>query len=116
MRHRKGVAKLGKPTDQRMALLRSLVIALFTHNKIKTTDVRAKAASKVAEKLITHAKTGGVHSIRLALKMVPDKEIVKHVFKNVAPKYQDKKGGYTRITKLGFRQGDAAPVSLLELV
>lgn len=116
MRHQKGNKKLGKPTDQRLALLRSLVLSLFQYQKIKTTDVRAKEAKKLAEKLITLGKKGDLHSRRLALRYLPNKDVIKSVFDEVAPRYSTRGGGYTRITKLGIRRGDAAPISLLELV
>jgi large subunit ribosomal protein L17 len=116
MRHRKGNKKLGKPTDQRIALLRSLLVAFFSHDSIKTTDTRAKAVKRLAEKLITYGKTGTLHSRRLALQLLPNSIVVKRVFSEVAPKYQDRQGGYTRLTKIGTRQGDAAMISLLELV
>ena len=116
MRHQRGNKKLGLPTDQRLALLRSLVIALFTNNKIKTTDTRAKEAKKLAEKLITLGKKGDVHSRRQALKIIPQKGIVKDLFATIAPKYEKRNGGYTRIIKLDNRVGDGAPISLLELV
>ena len=115
MRHRKGIKKLGKPTDQRIALLRSLVIALFENNRIKTTDARAKEAKRMAEKLITLGKSGDVNARRRALQILPNKDSVKVIF-NTAPKYKDRNGGYTRIYKLGIRKGDAAKISLLELV
>jgi len=116
MRHRKGNKKLGKPTDQRIALLRSIVRSLFLENRIKTTDVRAKAAKRLAEKLITLAKCGDVHSRRQAIKLLPDKDVVRGIFSDLGAKYADRKGGYTRVVKLGFRRGDGAAVSLLELV
>lgn len=116
MRHQKGNKKLGKPTDQRLALLKSLVIALFTFNRIKTTDTRAKAARRMAEKLITLGKDNTLHSRRLALKTIRHKDIIKNVFENVAPKYKDRNGGFTRIIKVGNRRGDGAQVSILELV
>ncbi len=116
MRHSKGNKKLNKPTDQRLALLKSLVIALFENSRIKTTDLRAKEAKKIAEKLITLGKNGTLHARRQALKILPNKDIVKSVFSELAPKFKERAGGYTRITKLGFRRGDAATISLLELV
>jgi len=115
MRHKKGNKKLNRPTDQRIALLRGLVRALFSFNRIKTTDIRAKEAKKMAEKLITLGKAGSVYSRRLALKILPDKEIVREIFSNIAPKYKERDGGYTRITKLGRRRGDAALLSQIEL-
>ncbi len=116
MRHLKGNKKLGKPTDQRIALLRGLVRSLVIYRKIKTTDTRAKEASRMAERLISYGKDGSLHARRLALKLVPDKDIVKTVFSEIAPMYGERNGGYTCITKLGRRQGDAAEVSLLEFV
>lgn len=116
MRHKKGNKKLGKPTDQRLALLKSLVESLFKHEKIKTTDVRAKEASKLAEKLITLGKKGDLAARRNALKIIPRKDIISIVFDSVSKRYTDRNGGYTRITKLGYRRGDASPISLIELV
>jgi large subunit ribosomal protein L17 len=116
MRHRKGNKKLGKPTDQRIALLRTLMVAFFSNQKIKTTDTRAKEVRKVAEKIITYAKEGSLSSRRQALKLLPNAEIIKSVFNDLAPRFVERNGGYTRLTKLGLRQGDAATISLLELV
>ena len=114
MRHKKGNRKLSKPTDQRIALLRSLSLSLITHSKIKTTDVRAKEAQKYVERLVTLAKKGDLHSRRLALKLLPNKDAIASLFNSIAKNYTDKNGGYTRIVKLGFRKGDSTPVSLLE--
>lgn len=116
MRHRKGNKKLGKPTDQRIALLRTLLVAFFSNEKIKTTDVRAKAVRRLAERIITYAKDGTLASRRLALQILPNADIVKTVFNDIGPRFTDRNGGYTRLTKIGQRQGDAATVSLLELV
>jgi large subunit ribosomal protein L17 len=116
MRHLKGNKKLGKPTDQRLALLKSLVLSLFTHSKIKTTDTRAKEAQKMAEKLITLGKRGDLAARRQAIKILPNKGAIKELFENIAPRFADRNGGYTKTTKLGFRRGDASPVSLVELV
>lgn len=116
MRHAKGNKKLGKPTDQRIALLRGLAIALFSHEKIKTTDLRAKQAKRLVEKIITFGKDGTLHARRMALKALPDSKIVDLVFKTIAPRYTDRPGGYTRVIKLNTRQGDGASISLLELV
>jgi large subunit ribosomal protein L17 len=116
MRHQKGNAKLGKPTDQRIALLKSLVTSLITHKKIMTTDTRAKAAQKVAEQLITLGKKGQLHHRRLALRIIKDKALVKELFDTIAPSFVNRNGGYTRVIKAGFRRGDAAPVSILEFV
>ena len=116
MRHRYGNKKLGKPTDQRIALLRALVRSLFLHGKIKTTDTRAKEARRMAESLITLGKEGSLHSRRQALKVLSDPAIIKLVFDVVVPQYKERNGGYTRVTKVGIRRGDAAVVSQLELV
>lgn len=116
MRHQKGNKKLNKPTDQRLSLLKSLVISLFENTKIKTTDLRAKEASKLASRLITLTKEDSLHSRRQALKILPNKTIVKRLFSEIKDKFKERNGGYTRVTKLGLRRGDAATVSLLELV
>jgi large subunit ribosomal protein L17 len=116
MRHKKGNKKLSKPTDQRIALLRSLTLSFITHGKIKTTDVRAKETQKYVERLITLAKNGNLHSRRQALSLLPSKDAVKQLFDVVSKRYSERNGGYTRLIKLGFRRGDASPVSLLELV
>jgi len=116
MRHQKGNKKLNKPTDQRLALLKSLVKSLFENSKIKTTDLRAKEASKLASRLITLAKQNTLHSRRQALKILPNKEVINKLFTDIKDKYQERNGGYTRITKVGLRRGDAAVISLLELV
>ena len=116
MRHLKGNKKLGKPTDQRIAMLRNIVVALVSHRKIKTTDARAKEARRMAEKLVSYGKEGSLHARRQALRLIPNEMIVKTVFSEIAPKYAERAGGYTRITKLAKRQGDAATLSVLEFV
>lgn len=116
MRHGCKVKKLGLPTDQRLALLRSLAINLFKYKAIETTDARAKEAKKLIERVITLGKRGDLHARRLALKILPDKDAVKDVFKNISVKYVSRNGGYTRITKIGLRKGDAAIISKLELI
>ncbi|PKB64073.1 MAG: 50S ribosomal protein L17 [SAR202 cluster bacterium Io17-Chloro-G2] len=113
--HVKG-RKLSRYKDQRTALLRGLVSELIRHDRITTTLAKAKETRVVAEKLITHGKKGTVHHRRLALAQVPDKRVVKKVFDDLAPKYEDRAGGYTRILKLGRRQGDGAAMALIELV
>lgn len=116
MRHRKGNKKLGKPTDQRLAMLRSLVRELFLNNRIQTTQTRAKAAQRVAEKIITLGKKGDLASRRKALQCLPDKNVVKTVFDSVAKQNENRNGGFTRVIQLEPRRGDAAPMALLELV
>ena len=108
--------KLSRYKDQRTALLRGLVAELIRHDRITTTLAKAKETRVVAEKLITHGKKGTVHHRRLALAKMPDKWVVKKVFDDLAPKYEDRAGGYTRILKLGRRQGDGAVMAMIELV
>jgi len=116
MRHRIANRKLGRPKDQRTALLRSLISELVTHERITTTEPRAKEAARLAERVITFGKKGSLHNRRQALALIPNKEVVKKVFDVLAPRYQNRQGGYTRIMKAGIRQGDAAPLAILELV
>lgn len=113
--HVKG-RKLSRYKDQRTALMRGLVSELIKHERITTTLAKAKETRVVAEKLITHGKKGTVHHRRLALAQLPDKRVVKKVFDDVASRYEDRNGGYTRILKLGPRQGDGAAMALIELV
>jgi large subunit ribosomal protein L17 len=114
--HRVSGRKLSRYKDQRKALMRGLVTELITHERITTTLAKAKETRIVAEKLITHGKKGGVHHRRLALAQVPNKKVVEKVFDDVAARYGDRAGGYTRIVKLGPRLGDAAQMAVIELV
>jgi large subunit ribosomal protein L17 len=98
-----------------MALLKGLLRALLIHGEIETTETRAKDLRVIAEKVITTARTNDMHSRRLARRWLNDEDLVKSLFDNVAPKFASKPGGYTRMTKLGRRRGDAAPVVKLEL-
>ena len=116
MRHRIAGRKLSRPNNQRLALLRSLVSELVRHERITTTEAKAKEAGRFAEKLIAHGKKGTLHHRRLALAQVPAPAVVKKVFDDLAPRYAERAGGYTRIIKLGQRRGDAAHVAMLELV
>jgi len=97
-------------------MLSNMAANLFKHKQIRTTDAKAKEARKVAEKLITLGKRGDLHARRQALKLLPTKEDVNLLFHEIAPQYENRDGGYTRIVKLGRRTNDAAPVSILELV
>jgi len=115
MRHRKGLKKLGRPTDQRLAVLYSEAAALIKHGKIKLTLTRAKEARKVAEKLISFAKRNDLHARREASRIIRDKTILKQLF-DMGGRFEGRPGGFTRITKIGFRRGDAAPMAVLELV
>ena len=107
---------LSRRKDQRKALLRCLTADLVRHGRIKTTLAKAKETRIVTEKLITHGKKGTLHHRRLALSQLPNKRVVKKVFDELAPKYAERPGGYTRIVKLGPRQGDAAQMAVIELV
>ncbi len=115
MRHLKDHKRLGRPTDQRLALLRALVIGLFRHNHIKTTLVKAKEARRVADRLITLAKRGDLAARREVLKTLPDAQLVGYLFEEIAQRFQNRPGGYTRIIPAGQRRGDAAQMAILEL-
>ena len=108
--------KLGRPTDQRRAMLRSLGTSFLKHGKIETTVTRAKETKNLAEKMITLAKRGDLHARRQVLSFVTEEEVVRNLFDNIAPKYAERNGGYTRIYKIGPRRGDGAEVVILELV
>ncbi len=111
-----GYRKLGRKTAHRKAMLRNLVTDLFREGRISTTDTRAKEARRQAEKMITLAKRGDLHARRQVLAYVYDETVVAKLFDEIAPKYEDRQGGYTRILKLGPRQGDNAEMVFLELV
>lgn len=111
-----GTRKLNLPTDQRMALLRNLVTSLLENGKIETTVTRAKEARSLAEKMITLGKTNTLHSRRQALAFITKEDVVTKLFAEIAPKYAERNGGYTRIIKIGPRRGDAAPMAIVELV
>lgn len=111
-----GYRKLGRPTDQRRAMLRSLVTSFLKHGKIETTETRAKETRKLAEKMITLAKRGDLHARRQVLSFVHEESVVQNLFDAVAPKYAERNGGYTRMYKKGPRRGDGAEVVILELV
>ena len=111
-----GYRKLGRPTDQRKALLRGIVTEVLKHGKVNTTLFKAKEAGKIVEKMITLGKKGDLHSRRQALAYIYEPEVVHNLFAEIAPKYENRNGGYTRILKLGARRGDGAEVAILELV
>ncbi len=108
--------KLGRDTSARKALFRSILTSFFAYERIETTESKAKEISGLAEKMITLAKRGDLHARRQVLSYLMDEEVVKKLFDNIAPKYADRQGGYTRVLKLGPRRGDAAPMAILELV
>lgn len=111
-----GYRRLGRTTDHRKAMLKNLVTSFFKTGKIQTTVTRAKETSKLAENMITLAKKGDLHSRRQALAFITEEEVVNNLFSDIAPKYADRNGGYTRIIKVGPRRGDGAEVAILELV
>jgi len=116
MRHRKDGFKLGRVTAHRWALFRNLLVALFRHERIQTTEAKAKAVRGAAEHMITLAKREDLHARRQVLTMVPDAEVVGTLFDTIAARFSDRNGGYTRIIKTGRRPGDNAPMVILELV
>jgi len=111
-----GYRKLGVNSAHRKSMLRNLVTDLFRYGRIQTTDCRAKEARREAEKMITLAKRGDLHARRQALAYIKDEDVVSKLFDEIAPKYEERHGGYTRILKLGPRQGDVAEAVFLELV
>lgn len=111
-----GTRKLNLPTDQRMAMLRNLVTSFLENGRIETTLTRAKETQSLAEKMITLGKANTLHTRRQALEFITKEDVVTKVFSEIAPKYADRNGGYTRIMQLGPRRGDAAPMAILELV
>ncbi len=116
MRHKKRRGELSRPTSQRIALLRSQVSSLFLREKIITTEAKAKEVRRMAEKMITLAKKGGLHSRREVLRSLPNSKVVKSLFDNISPLFLERPSGYTRLTKIGKRKGDAAPLVMVELV
>ena len=116
MRHRLGQRKLNRPTDHRMMMLRNQVTDLLKHGRIRTTDARAKEVRSLAENMITLGKEGSLASRRRALAFVLDTAVVGKVFTDIAPRYADRSGGYTRLTKIGLRKGDGAAITQIELV
>ena len=116
MRHNKTGRKLGRKTAHRKALMSNLASALITNKRIKTTDAKAKELRKYIEPLITFAKKGDLHSRRQVLKKIRHKSIVRELFDNIGPTFSNRNGGYTRIIKLGFRDNDCAPISMIEFV
>ena len=116
MRHNKTGRKLGRKTAHRKALMSNLASALITNKKIKTTDAKAKELRKYIEPLVTFAKKGDLHSRRQVLKKIRHKSIVRELFDKIGPTFSNRNGGYTRIIKLGFRDNDCAPISMIEFV
>lgn len=116
MRHRVHGRKLGRTTAHRKALFRNQLTALFTHERIVTTVAKAKELRPLAERMVTLARTGSLPARRRVLTMVPDKQVVRRLFDEVAPRFVDRPGGYTRIVRIGRRHGDGAELALIEFV
>ncbi len=116
MRHRKKGRKLSRTASHRRATLRNMAQSLFTHGRIETTTAKAKELRPYAERLITLARRGDLHARRLAGAKIGDRAVLGRLFDEIGPRFADRPGGYTRILKLGARKGDAADMSLIELV
>ena len=116
MRHNNAGRRLGRTTSHRIAMFRNMVTSFLDHEKITTTDAKAKELRSIAEKMITLGKKGDLHAMRQAAAYIRDKKVVTKLFATIAPRYKERPGGYTRIIKLGIRPGDNAPLSIIELV
>lgn len=116
MRHRRSGRKLGRKTGHRRAVMSNLASRLIEHKRIKTTEAKAKELRMFIEPLVTFARRGDLHARRQVLRKIPHKDIVSILFNDIGPVYTDRDGGYTRIIKLGFRDNDRAPVSIIEFV
>ncbi len=108
--------KLGRPSAHRNLMLRNMVLSLLQNGRIETTETRAKEARKFTDKMITLAKRGDIHARRQVVSFIGQKDVAKKLFDEIAPKYAERDGGYTRILKTGPRRGDAAPMAIIELV
>jgi large subunit ribosomal protein L17 len=115
MRHRQKGRKLGRTKSHRELMLRNLVTSLFDNESVRTTEAKAKEARRLAERMVSFAKRGDLHARRQVLRHINNQDIVKKLFDSIAPRFEGRDGGYTRIIKLGQRHGDAAPVAILEL-
>jgi len=116
MRHLKKGRKLNRSPSHRLAMLRNMATSLLRHDRITTTDAKAKELRRWADWLITLGKDGSLHARRRALAFVQDKAVVARLFSELGPRFQDRNGGYTRIVKVGRRRGDSAPLSVIELI
>ena len=116
MRHNKSGKRLGRNTPHRAAMLRNMVTSLIEHEKITTTDARAKELRKVVDRMITLGKRGDLHARRQVLSVIRDQKVVAKLFDQIGPRYKNRPGGYTRIIKIGSRLGDNAPQSIIALV
>jgi large subunit ribosomal protein L17 len=116
MEHKVGNRKLQRDTAHRLAMLKNMVTSLIEHERIVTTVPKAKEARKMAEKVITLGKKGGLHNVRLAQRIVKDRVLLQKLFGELKTRYATRKGGYTRLMRGGFRKGDAADIAILELM
>jgi len=116
MRHRKAGRRLGRTSSHRRAMMRNLVTSLLEHEKVITTDAKAKELRGVADKMITLGKRGTLHARRQALSFIRSSRVTKKVFEELSSRYTERPGGYTRVVKLGNREGDAALLSIIELM
>ena len=116
MRHRHGLRKLNRTSSHRQAMFRNMCVSLLTHEAIKTTLPKAKELRRVVEPLITLAKEDTLANTRLAFARLRDRDLVVKLFAEIGPRFKERNGGYTRILKMGFRQGDNAPMAYMELV
>uniref|UniRef100_A0A7C4EQD5 Large ribosomal subunit protein bL17 n=1 Tax=Thermodesulfovibrio aggregans TaxID=86166 RepID=A0A7C4EQD5_9BACT len=116
MRHRVDGRHFGRTANQRKALLRGLLASLIKYERIETTLAKAKAVKEMADRLVTFGKKGDLHSRRIALSYLPDKELVRKLFTEIAPRFADRNGGYLRVVRKGFRIKDSAPMTILEFV
>ena len=116
MRHQKAGRKLGRTSSHRNAMFRNMLASFFDKEKIETTTVKAKELRPLAEKLITLGKRGDLHARRRVLRIIPNRGVVQKLFTEIAPRFEQRAGGYTRIIRTGYRAGDKAPMSIIELV
>ncbi|MCD4651025.1 MAG: 50S ribosomal protein L17 [Candidatus Cloacimonetes bacterium] len=116
MRHRVKGRKFGREKGHRNLMLKNLVVSLVENGRINTTQAKAKEMRSLAERVITYGKTDSVHHRQLAFKVLQNRTLVKKVFDEIAPKYKDVEGGYTRVIKNGYRKGDCAPMAIIEFV
>lgn len=116
MRHLKKGRSLHRKSSHRKALLCNLAVSILTNGRVRTTEAKAKEVRGLVDRIITWGKRGDLHARRLAVRQVRSRTLVKKVFDDLAPRYRDRPGGYTRIMKVGFRHGDNAPVVIMELV
>ncbi|MCD6180890.1 MAG: 50S ribosomal protein L17 [Candidatus Cloacimonetes bacterium] len=116
MRHKVSGRKFGRERDHRRLMLRNLVKSLVEHGRINTTVAKAKEIRSLAERVITYGKRGSVHHRRLAFSVLQNRDLVKKVFDELAPRYTTREGGYTRVLKAGYRKGDCAPMAIIEFV